>query len=92
MLSCQQYSATITVKTRKRDLSRILFLSFKPESEEKGKGFSIELSMEGEKLIIRLSAKSLSRLRAIINSYLRWIKSISEVIEGDKINANTNSA
>lgn len=48
--------------------------------------------MEEEKIIIRLSAKSLSRLRAVINSYLRWVKSILEVIEGDEINANTNSA
>jgi len=90
-LSYQQHSATITVEAQRQGLSKILFLALKPESEEKGKGFSVELSMEGEKLIIRLSAKSLSRLRAVINSYLRWIKSILEVIEGDKVYANTNS-
>ncbi|MEM2214513.1 MAG: KEOPS complex subunit Pcc1 [Candidatus Nezhaarchaeales archaeon] len=90
-MSYQQHSATITVEAQRQGLSKILFLALKPESEEKGKGFSVELSMEGEKLIIRLSAKSLSRLRAVINSYLRWIKSILEVIEGDKVYANTNS-
>ncbi|MEM0232680.1 MAG: KEOPS complex subunit Pcc1 [Candidatus Nezhaarchaeales archaeon] len=87
----QQHSATITVKAQKQGLSKVLYLALKPESEEKGRGFSVEISMEGEKLIIRLSAKSLSRLRAIINSYLRWIKSILEVIEGGKVYANTNS-
>ncbi|MDH5815846.1 MAG: KEOPS complex subunit Pcc1 [Candidatus Nezhaarchaeota archaeon] len=91
-MSCQQHSATITIKAQRQDLSKILFLALKPESEEKGKGFSVELFMEEEKIIIRLSAKSLSRLRAVINSYLRWVKSILEVIEGDEINANTNSA
>lgn len=91
MLFYQQHSATITVRTRRRDLSRTFFLAFKPESEEKGKGFSVELSIEEEKLIIRLNAKSLSRLRAVINSYLRWIKSILEVIEGDKLNGDANS-
>ncbi|MEM2535025.1 MAG: KEOPS complex subunit Pcc1 [Candidatus Nezhaarchaeales archaeon] len=90
-MSYQQHSATITVEAQRQGLSKILFLALKPESEEKGKGFSVELSMEGEKLIIRLSAKSLSRLRAVITSYLRWIKSILEVIEGDKVYANTNS-
>lgn len=91
MLFYQQHSATITVKARRRDLSRTFFLAFKPESEEKGKGFSVELSIEEEKLIIRLNAKSLSRLRAVINSYLRWIKAILEVIEGDKLNGDANS-
>ncbi|MEM0083588.1 MAG: hypothetical protein QW102_03615, partial [Candidatus Nezhaarchaeales archaeon] len=60
-MSYQQHSATITVEAQRQGLSKILFLALKPESEEKGKGFSVELSMEGEKLIIRLSAKSLSR-------------------------------
>lgn len=40
--------------------------------------------MEGEKIIVRLRAKSLSRLRAVLNSYLRWMKSISEVVGGGR--------
>jgi len=55
------------------------------------RGFSSEICIDGEKLIIRLSAKSLSRLRAVMNSYLRWIKSISEVIESGEADADSNS-
>ena len=47
--------------------------------------------IDGEKLIIKLSAKSLSRLRAVMNSYLRWIKSISEVIESGEVDAGSDS-
>jgi len=60
----------------------VLFSALKPECEDKGKGFSAEITIDGEKLIIKLSARSLSRLRAVLNSYLRWIKSISETIKG----------
>ncbi|MEM4576832.1 MAG: KEOPS complex subunit Pcc1 [Candidatus Nezhaarchaeales archaeon] len=86
-MSYRQHSATIVVQTEKDDecdLSKVLFSALKPESEERGKGFSVEISMEGEKIIVRLRAKSLSRLRAVMNSYLRWIKSISEIIGGGR--------
>jgi tRNA threonylcarbamoyladenosine modification (KEOPS) complex Pcc1 subunit len=64
-----------------RELS-VLFLALKPECKDGGRGFSVEITIDREKLIIKLSAKSLSRLRAVLNSYLRWIKSIFEAVEG----------
>jgi len=79
-LSYHQHSAVIKVKAEEQRLVKILYLALKPETEERTRGFSIEISFEGEKLIIRFNAKSLSRLRAILNSYLRWIKSIHEVL------------
>jgi len=69
-----------------------LFSALKPECEDKSRGFSAEIYINGEKLIIKLSAKSLSRLRAVMNSYLRWIKSIYELVESGEVNAGTNSA
>jgi tRNA threonylcarbamoyladenosine modification (KEOPS) complex Pcc1 subunit len=69
----------------------ILLLALKPECEDRAKGFSAEMYIDGEKLIIKLSAKSLSRLRAVMNSYLRWIKSISEVIESGEVDAGSDS-
>jgi len=79
-LSCHQHSAVIEIEAKEHQLIKILYLALKPETEEKSRGFTIETSFEREKLIIRFNAKSLSRLRAILNSYLRWIKSIHEVL------------
>ena len=81
-MSSQQHSATIVIRDEERKLN-VLFLALRPECEDKGRGFSAEVFIEREKLIIRLSAKSLSRLRAVMNSYLRWVKAIMEIIEGD---------
>lgn len=80
-MSYQQHNAKIVIIGKKRELN-VLFSALKPECEERGRSFSAEMAIDGEKLIIKLSAKSLSRLRAVLNSYLRWIKSIFEVIEG----------
>jgi tRNA threonylcarbamoyladenosine modification (KEOPS) complex Pcc1 subunit len=80
-LSYRQHSAKIIIRGEGRELN-VLFSALKPECEDKGKGFSAEITIDGEKLIIKLSARSLSRLRAVLNSYLRWIKSISETIKG----------
>lgn len=79
-MSCHQHSAVIEIEAKEYQLIKILYLALKPETEEKSRGFTIEASFEREKLIIRFNAKSLSRLRAILNSYLRWIKSIHEVL------------
>ncbi|MHC1629115.1 MAG: KEOPS complex subunit Pcc1 [Candidatus Nezhaarchaeales archaeon] len=79
-MSCHQHIAIIEITTKEHHLNKILYLALKPEIEEKTRGFTIEVFFEGEKLIIRFNAKSLSRLRAILNSYLRWIKSIYEII------------
>ena len=89
-MSCQQHSAKIVIRGEERELS-VLLSAIKPESEDRAKGFSAEVYIDGEKLIIKLSAKSLSRLRAVMNSYLRWIKSISEVVESGEVDADSDT-
>ncbi len=88
-MSYQQHSAKIVIRGEECGLN-ILFSALKPECEEKGRGFSAEMVIDGEKLIIKLSAKSLSRLRAVTNSYLRWIKSIFEIVESGEVYANAD--
>jgi len=88
-LCYRQHSAKIIIEGEEHKLG-VLFSALKPESEDRGRGFSAEISIDEEKLIIRLSAKSLSRLRAVTNSYLRWIKSIFEVIESGDVVAGAN--
>jgi tRNA threonylcarbamoyladenosine modification (KEOPS) complex Pcc1 subunit len=90
-LSYRQHNAEIIVRGKEHELST-LFSALKPECEDRGTSFSAEIFIDGEKLIIKLSAKSLSRLRAVMNSYLRWIKSISEVIESGDMDASANPA
>jgi len=58
-----------------------LFKALKPEVESKAPGCDVAMTFNGEKLIITFNARSLSRLRAVLNSYLRWIKSICEAID-----------
>ena len=68
----------------------MLFSALKPECEDKGRGFSVQIVIDGKKLIIKLSGKSLSRLRAVTNSYLRWIKSIFKIVESGEAYANAD--
>ncbi|MCS7140043.1 MAG: KEOPS complex subunit Pcc1 [Candidatus Nezhaarchaeota archaeon] len=79
-MSNHQHSAKIEIILKDRRLSRVFYLALRPEVKDKAKGYNVEMLLENEKLIVKFNAKSLSRLRAILNSYMRWIKSIQEVI------------
>jgi len=63
-------------------LKTIICKALKPEVEEEKWDTKVTMTSEGERLIIKFNAKSLGKLRAILNSYLRWIKSVCEVLGG----------
>ena len=49
-------------------------LSYKPS------GSQVSLEIEGEVLILKIGTNDVSSLRALINSYLRWILCAQETI------------
>ncbi|MDI9619857.1 MAG: KEOPS complex subunit Pcc1 [Candidatus Nezhaarchaeota archaeon] len=89
-MSCHQHSATIEIFVEDKALKKAICSALKPEVEGASKGFNVKATFEGEKLIIRFYSKSLSRLRAVLNSYLRWTNAICEVVSGDE-DASTNT-
>lgn len=57
-----------------------VYKSMAPELP-KTKRFSVSMRVEGGKLIIRVCAQDLSALRAALNSYLRWLMLLRNVLK-----------
>ncbi len=78
--------ATLRFEVSPMRFAEAMFRSLRVESRLPLTGRSrVEVGLEGETLVLRFEAESTSTLRAAINSYLRWIITISRlyrVIEG----------
>ncbi|HEC76649.1 MAG TPA: hypothetical protein ENI33_05280 [Thermoplasmatales archaeon] len=64
------------------EYSKTIFNSLKQEEAPRAK---VKFSLEGDKLIFEVEAKSISSLRASSNSFIKWIdmvEKIAEKIEG----------
>jgi len=60
----------------------ILYKALKPESLDKEiSGDFVRMQIEEEKLTIEINHKSLSRIRALMNSYIFWIYTILSTLE-----------
>ncbi len=77
------HKAIIVVELRSSKGARALYSSLKPEVSsmaQRGFSSSVDFSEEGPPMVrILIEAPTLSRLRAALNSYLRWLSSFKEV-------------
>lgn len=74
------HSAAIEVEASSTEEARALYISLKPEvTAMSSRGFTADISISGNKVEIIIRASSFSKLRAALNSYLRWLHSFSEL-------------
>lgn len=65
---------------------RVVYLSIKPEVKSViSKDTSIDMSIRGKRLVIYIRSDSISKLRAAVNSYGRWIALVRDVYRGVKL-------
>jgi KEOPS complex subunit Pcc1 len=74
--------ADIRLKFHAEEQVKTVFRSLKPEVESPTTTRShVVLKKEGEYLILKVEAKDTVALRATLNAYLRWVNSITNVLE-----------
>jgi len=77
----EEVEAEVTVRGREGFI-RILESSLRPEVERPSSTRTrASLKAEGSVLKLEIIASDITALRAALNSYLRWVQSINEVIE-----------
>ncbi len=71
---------TVTLNLPSPMVATVLFKAFQPEVvASRGSGSSVHMTVTENLLTLRFSTRSTATLRALINSYLRWVIMISEV-------------
>ncbi len=57
------------------------YVALRPETLRTGRESEVMLSVHDKTLLVDFTAETISRLRALINSYLRWVTMISRTLE-----------
>ncbi len=57
------------------------YMALRPETLRTGRESEVMLSVHDKTLLVDFRAETISGLRALINSYLRWITMISRTLE-----------
>ena len=74
------HRAELRLKLDSEEDAKAIYSSLKPEADSmSGRHYKVSLRLEGCELSLTLEAGSLSKLRAALNSYLRWMYSALEL-------------
>ena len=76
----QHHKLLIEINLTSENLARTVYFALKPELKTK-----IMISNTG--IILHLETNSISSLRALANSYLRWTATILNIIDSVQINS-----
>jgi tRNA threonylcarbamoyladenosine modification (KEOPS) complex Pcc1 subunit len=76
----QQEAQLAIVMAEEREAS-MTYLALKPETLRAIGESEVALSVHDKTLLVDFTAETISRLRALINSYLRWVTMISRTLE-----------
>lgn len=78
-------SSILIIETENEELINNLYKILLPEVKTtKSKSTRVSLRREANNLYLCIEAKTTAGLRAILNSYLRWINSSLEILELNK--------
>jgi len=67
--------AEIEIDFSEKTLAKVVYRALSPELQGRG-----EIACSGSRILLDISARNPSELRAMLNSLLRWVKMIEEVI------------
>jgi KEOPS complex subunit Pcc1 len=80
VLSVKQANSLIEIEfASSREAEAILSALLPEVKDSKTRRSEMEVETKGKVLILKISAKDTTALRAITNSYLRWIATIKEI-------------
>jgi len=66
--------STLRIQPDRKGLAEQLYRTLLPEAETtRSRGAHISLRLEGPDLVIEIKAASIAPLRALLNSYIRWV-------------------
>lgn len=78
-------SSTLVIEVEDEELAENLYRIILPEVKTtKSRSTKVSMRREGKSLCFHVEAKTTAGLRAILNSYLRWICSSLEVLALNK--------
>ncbi len=64
-----------------QDLANIVYKALRPETEvSRASGSGVQISVEENVLTLCFSSQKTAALRALVNSYLRWVMMINDVV------------
>ncbi|NHI94433.1 MAG: hypothetical protein EAX96_18225 [Candidatus Lokiarchaeota archaeon] len=73
--------STISFNTKNEELTSIYFKSLILESRSSANNrVTVDLQKENNEIMVKFIAKDFTALRAAMNSYLRWFKLITEIV------------
>lgn len=77
----RNYVATISVELPSRELAEAILRALKPELRaSSSRGSRVQMRVEGNSMTLRLEARSVATMRALVNSYLRWTIAIRDTL------------
>ena len=75
-------NATITFECDNENMAKVIIGSLMPELTSKEiPRTNIELGRAGARVTLKIKAADINALRAALNSYLKWIKCIVDMVE-----------
>lgn len=78
-------SSILVIETENEELTNTLYRILLPEVKTtKSKSTKVSIKRKDKNLYLYVEAKTTAGLRAILNSYLRWINSSLEVLKLNK--------
>ena len=87
--SLNNFPRTIVVKVdvSSSNVANIIFQALQPEIKAVHNSESVHINVKDSIITLHFIAKRTATLRALINSYLRWIIMIRNIITGLKLSA-----
>ena len=80
VLSVKQANSYIEIEFASSREAEAISIALLPEvKDSKTRRSDMEVEIEGKVLILKISAKDTTALRAITNSYLRWIATLKQI-------------
>ena len=74
--------ATIRIALKPKEFLDSVLAALTPEaSAPPSDRFRVSVEVDGEELVLRISARDTASLRAALNSYLRWIGAVRDACE-----------
>ncbi len=81
VLATEQQEAQLAIIMSEEREALMTYVALRPETLREAKESEVVLSVHAKTLLIDFKADTVSGLRALINSYLRWMTMINRTLE-----------
>jgi tRNA threonylcarbamoyladenosine modification (KEOPS) complex Pcc1 subunit len=81
ILASERQEAQLAIVMSEEKEASTTYVALRPETLRTGRESEVMLSVHDKTLLVDFRAETISGLRALINSYLRWITMVSRTLE-----------